>query len=201
VLPPINFDKLKWQYNLRALFRGKINMNNKTIEQFMLLQTMQSLSDLISKHEENLFRKTGLTKFHHRILLSIAFLTESKKTPIKITDLVPYQNSGLVSVSLLVDRMEKKGLVRKVRDSSDQRIVRISITRKGKKILKEVSNPTTDLIKRIFSVLSDAELKQATVLINKLLSFAEEETSMTDDTLHKLPVDQRSRFFIRLAGY
>ena len=175
-------------------------MNKKSIDQFILLQAMQSLSDVISKHEESLFRKTGLTKFQHRILLSMAVLTE-KKTPIKITDLVPYQNSGLVSVSLLINRMEKKGLVKKVRDTSDQRIVRISMTLKGEKLLKEVSNPTTDLIKRVFSGLSDAELKQATVLINKLLSFAEAETSMPDDKLYKLPLEQRSRFFIKLAGY
>jgi DNA-binding MarR family transcriptional regulator len=176
-------------------------MKDKTVEQFMLLHSLQSLSDQISKHEENLFRKTRLTKSEHRILLAIALLTESKQTPIKITDLIPYQNSRLVSVSLLVDRMEKKDLLKKIRLTSDQRIVSLTLTSKGTNMLKEVSNPTTELIKRIFSNLSDAELKQATSLIDKLLNFAEGETKMPGDKIHKLTLEQRSRFFNKLAGY
>jgi len=175
-------------------------MSNKTVEKFMLLQSLQTLSEQISKHEENLFRKTNLTKSQHRILFSIAFLAETKKTPIKITDLVPYQNSGLVSVSLLVNRMEKKGLLKKARDTADGRIVKISLTPKGKKLMKEVSNPTTDLIRRIFSVLTDRELKQASRIINKLLSVAEEATKL-DDKVNKLPIKESSRFFNKLAGY
>jgi DNA-binding MarR family transcriptional regulator len=176
-------------------------MNNKTIEQFMLLHSLQSLSDQISKHEENLFRKTRLTKSEHRILLAIALHTESKQTPIKITDLIPYQNSRLVSVSLLVDRMEKKSLLKKIRLVSDQRIVSLTLTPNGENLLKEVSNPTTELIKRIFSILSDAELKQATLLINKLLNFSEGETRVPGDKIRKLTLEQRSRFFNKLAGY
>lgn len=176
-------------------------MNNKTIEQFMLLQSLQTLSEQISKHEEYLFRKTGLTKNQHRILLSIAFLIELGKTPVKITDLVPYQNSGLVSVSLLVDRMEKKGLLKKVRDTTDRRTVHITMTEKGNTLLKEVSNPTTDLIRHIFSVLSDTELKQAQDIVNKLLAVAEIKTAMSEDKLHKLPIRESSLFFNKLAGY
>jgi len=178
-------------------------MGKEANAEFMLWFSLHKLSEQISKHEERLFRKTSLTKTQHRILLTIAFLSESKKTPIKITDLVPYQDSGLVGVSLLVNRMVKKLLLKKVRDISDRRIVYVTMTPLGKKLLKEASNPTTDLIKHIFSFFSDTEFEQATVLINKLLRVMEQETSLAtnNDMDNKLTKQQSINFLNKLGGY
>jgi len=175
-------------------------MNKKTFTQFMLWFSLHRISDQISKHEENLFRDTRLTKTQHKVLLTIAFLVESKKTPIKITDLVPYQNCGLVSVSLMVDRMEKKGLIKKVRDISDRRVVSINITPKGEKLLEEASNPTINLIKKLFSVYSDEELLQMTSLVNKLYGTVEEEGSK-GDKVHQLTLKQRINFLNKLGEH
>lgn len=170
-------------------------MNNKIVDQFILLHKLQSLSMQITNHEESLFRKTRLTKTEHRILLSIVFLSESKQIPIKLTDLVPFQNSKLACVSQTVDRMEKNGLIKKVRELSDKRIVSITITSKGKKLLEEVSNPNTEFIKRVFSVLSDTELEQTHAAMDKLLSVVEHEASLSGDKVNKLPFSQLSHFF------
>ena len=175
-------------------------MQKKTFTQFMLWFSLHRISDQISKYEENLFRKTRLTKTQHRVLLTIAFLIESKKTLVKITDLVPYQNTGLVSVSLIVDRMEKKGLVKKVRDISDRRVVSINITPRGEKLLEESSNPTVDLIKKLFSVYSDAELIQMTSLLNKLSGTVAEEGTLGDKA-NQLTLKQRINFLNKLGGY
>ena len=176
-------------------------MNRQTNEQFILWLTLHRISDAISKHEENLFTKTRLTKTQHRILLTLAYLVEYNKPPIKITDLVPYQNSSLVSISLIIDRMEKKHLVKKVRDLSDRRVVSIVMTPHGKKLLKEASNPTTDLIKNIFSVFSDTELKQATSLMNKLLGMVESGSAIYNNPARRLTVSQRVNFLNKLSGF
>jgi DNA-binding MarR family transcriptional regulator len=172
-------------------------MNKKLFNQFMLWFSLHRISGQISKHEESLLRKSRLTRTQHRALLTIAFLIESKKTSVKITDLVPYQNSTLVSVSLIVARMEKKGLIKKVRDISDRRVVIINITPRGKKLLEDISNPTTDLIQQYFSVYNDAELIQMTSLVNKLGTEEEEEGSL-GDKVHKLTLKQRLNFLSKL---
>jgi len=176
-------------------------MNKQTNEQLNLWLTLRKISDAISKHEEKLYKKTRLTKTQHRILLTLAFLLEYNKPPIKITDLVPYKDSSLVSISLIIDRMEKKHLVKKVRDLSDRRVVSIAMTPHGKKLLKESSNPTTELTKKIFSVFSDAELKQATLLMNKLLGMVESDSGIYNNQAKRLTVSQRVKFFNKLSGF
>jgi len=176
-------------------------MNRQTNAQFILWLTLHRISDAISKHEEKLYKQTRLTKTQHRILLTLAFLVEYNKPPIKITDLVPYQNSSLVSISLIIDRMEKKNLVKKVRDLSDRRVVSLEITPRGKKLLKESSNPTTDLIKHIFSIFSNVELKQATLLMNKLLGMVESDSEIYNNPARRLTVSQRVKFLNKLSRF
>jgi DNA-binding MarR family transcriptional regulator len=150
-------------------------MNKQRNEKFLLWFALHRIYDHISKHEEKLFRKTRLTKAEHRTLMTTAFLAENNGTPIKLSDLVIYQNRSLVSISLIIDRMGKKRLVKKVRDPSDGRAVNVLITPRGKKILAETSNPTTEFLLKIFSAFSDAELKELTLLMNKLLAIIEAE--------------------------
>jgi DNA-binding MarR family transcriptional regulator len=177
-------------------------MNNHTDLQFLTWFTLHRISELISKNEEKLFQNASLSKTQHNILLTLAFLIECKEKPIIITDLVPYLNRSLMSISLITDRMEKKGLVKKIRDLPDRRVVRIKMTSKGKKYLKESSSPTTELITKIFSVFSDPELKQTVFLLNKLLKIVEEETDLKKDIsfTHKSTIKQKITFLQKLSG-
>jgi MarR family multiple antibiotic resistance transcriptional regulator len=61
------------------------------------------------------------------------------------------------SISEIVDRMEKQGLVRKVKDLDRKNQVRIELTEKGQECYKTSFIP--DSIPRIFSVLSEEERK------------------------------------------
>jgi DNA-binding MarR family transcriptional regulator len=115
------------------------------------------------------------------MLLVMAFLTKTTKAPIKITDLASLQNRGINSISLIIDRMESKGLVKKLRDPADRRIIRITVTRKGGELLKNTAKPTTELVKRLLSALSDKEIKQAIVFTNKLIGRLELNPHSNED--------------------
>jgi len=176
------------------------NMNTRITEQFALWLTLHRISYEITKYEEQLYSKTHLTNTQRRLLLTMAFLIENNKTPLKITDLVPYHNSSLVTVSLTIDRMEKKGLVKKVRNLADRRAVRITITPKGERLLKESSEPTVKLINEIFSVFSDAELKKVAISMNKLLKIVEEQNiSKKSSPNNKLSIEQTINFLNKLS--
>jgi hypothetical protein len=60
--------------------------------------------------------------------------------------------------SLGYDRMEKDGLISRVRDMPDRREVRLVLTQKGEKRFKEGSKLFQKLFKDIFSEFSEEEL-------------------------------------------
>jgi DNA-binding MarR family transcriptional regulator len=62
------------------------------------------------------------------------------------------------SVSELIIRMQKKGLVTKKKDKVRGNVVRISITKKGREVSKQVIGQ--DLIHQIMSSLSDEQREQ-----------------------------------------
>jgi len=143
-------------------------MNKLTIDEHTLWRTFHRVSDKIEEHEEKILSKIHLTKAQYIIMLEMAFLTDYHKAPIIINDLAPFHNSSLVSISLIIDRMDKKYLVKKMRDLPDRRAVRIKLTPLGEKRLREVVRPTTKLIKEIFANFSSEEMKNAMSLMNKL---------------------------------
>ena len=147
-------------------------MNDSTVnitgDEHSLWHSLHRIGDEISRYEERLFSKTHLTNAQYRMLISIGFLTKYKGSPIRVTDLVSIHKNSLVSISLILDRMETKGLIKKSRDLQDRRAVRITITPEGRKILHDTAKPTTELIKNLFSIFTEEELENAVFLMNKL---------------------------------
>ncbi len=80
------------------------------------------------------------------------------------------------SVSELVIRMEKKGMVTKSKDKKKGNIVRIAMTETGREICSRIVQ--TDFIRRIMSSLSAEEREQLRSGLTKLLTQATKEIGM-----------------------
>jgi len=80
------------------------------------------------------------------------------------------------SVSELIIRMEKKGLVSKTRDSVRGNVVRISITDKGRDVCIRAMGQ--DFIHKIISTLSDEQRKQLETCLTVLYAEALKELGM-----------------------
>jgi DNA-binding MarR family transcriptional regulator len=63
------------------------------------------------------------------------------------------------SVSMLVDRMVKAGLVKRTRDRIDRRVVNVALTGKGENALKPAVPAGWDLVRKILSPLSDKDMR------------------------------------------
>ena len=70
-------------------------------------------------------------------------------------------------ITRLIDRLEKMSFVRRVRSSSDRRVIFIQITEKGIRALKEMDAPTLELLKRMLGHLSSEELTMVSKLMVK----------------------------------
>ena len=83
------------------------------------------------------------------------------------------------SVSGLLNRMEKQGLIKKTKDLDRKNLVRVSIPDKG----KEAYDLSTrrELMHRVFSVLSDKQREQLRTHLDALLAKVSEEPGIGHD--------------------
>ena len=72
------------------------------------------------------------------------------------------------NITIVVDNLEKLGLVRRVRQDDDRRMMRIHLTPRGRKRIARVFPSHASQIAREFSVLSAAEQKLLRQLCRKL---------------------------------
>lgn len=69
-------------------------------------------------------------------------------------------NLACSTITDLIDRMEKNGVVERVRDERDRRVVRIHLLEKGRQIIEEVMGTRRKYLAEILSHLSEEEAHQ-----------------------------------------
>jgi len=139
-----------------------------TNDEHHLWRLLNRIGVLIEKYEADFFTKTTITKGQFKILITMAIIAETKKSPIILTDLIPSLDCTLVSISSIIERMEKNGLVKKLKDLPDKRSVHLIMTPKGKKMLNSTISDNTQIIKDILNVLSESELELFISLASKV---------------------------------
>jgi len=72
------------------------------------------------------------------------------------------------SISELISRMERMGLVTKVKDISKSKRVRITLTEKGNEVYRDKTSKA-ELIEKIINILSEEECEQLGLILQKLL--------------------------------
>jgi DNA-binding MarR family transcriptional regulator len=100
--------------------------------------------------EDQIYGEKGLTTEQYAVLVTIKYLRD----PVKITDVAQWIGRRTNSVSMQVDRMVKAGLVKRIRDRSDRRVVNVVITSKGEDALKPATLAGWEFIQKILSPLS-----------------------------------------------
>ena len=77
------------------------------------------------------------------------------------------------SMTAAVNRMEAKGLVRRIQDQSDGRCFYVHLTQKGRQTIKSAYAKHEKNLEKIAGVLSDGERKELVRLLKKIGLFAE----------------------------
>ena len=134
--------------------------------------------DALYKTRQNELRQFGVTISEAAVLFFVSILGP-KITPMKISQWLFREPQ---SVSELINRMYKKGLVKKTKDLKKKNMVRVSLTEKGKAIYKNTVK-TRFVIGNILNCLSEEEKKQLWDLLDKVRNYAVEDLNLK----HKLP--------------
>ena len=132
---------------------------------------------LTFRSRERELQRYGLTPEQSQVLFVTRAL-KNKATPAAISRLLLRQPH---TVSAIVDRMAKKGLIKKSKDLERKNMVRVSLTEKG----KEAYELTTKRgpIHRILATLNKDERKKFHLYLERVLSKARDELGMDRDEL------------------
>ncbi len=95
-----------------------------------------------------------------------------------LSERIRAQNS---TVTGIVDRMEREGLVDRKRSADDRRVVHIRLTDKGAKLARSLSFEPFEIFRGAFeNALSPQELLQLLTLMDKLATYVRSETDGRD---------------------
>ncbi len=113
--------------------------------------------NLLKRSEDSILAELGLTTRKHSILLAVKNL----KDPITVSDVARWLDRSSNGISMMIDQLEKDGLVQRLRDMDDHRTVRLVLTDSGNELLEESNALVWKMIKDIFSALPPEDLKTA----------------------------------------
>ena len=116
----------------------------------------------------------------------VGFLSilDASKTPLTPGQLAKYTFREQHSVSAQLSRMWRAGLVKKTRQTQDQRVVKISMTAKGKEHLGETRQAGIGQARNLLaSALSDDEGQQLDKLLKKVRDRALQQLGMEAEPL------------------
>ena len=106
--------------------------------------------EMLKMCEDRVFREYKLTTEQYGVLVTIKYLDG----PVRPTDVARWLERSPNSISMMVDRMVKAGLLRRVRDRKDRRVVWLTITSKGETALKPAVLAGWEFIQKILSQVS-----------------------------------------------
>jgi DNA-binding MarR family transcriptional regulator len=114
---------------------------------------LRQVHNLVLRCEDQVFYKHGLTTEQHAVLMAVKHING----PVRITDIARWLDRSVNSVSMIIDRMVKAGLVRRARDRKDRRTVFVTMTSQAEKAYVLASVAGWELIQEILSPLSDED--------------------------------------------
>ena len=121
--------------------------SENTVMRIWLL--LRRVGDTLALCQDSLFGKYRLTTEQFGVLASIR-----SRGPLRPSDLSHILERTPNSISMLIDRMVKAGLVRRARDRKDRRTVTVSLTSKGEAAVEPAIPAGWEFIHEIVSPLS-----------------------------------------------
>lgn len=122
-----------------------------TVNSENLVFVIHRTHDMLKSCEDKVFGEHGLTTEQYSVLTTIKFLDG----PVRITDVARRLTRSTNSISMIVDRMVKAGLVKSTRDrKDDRRTVFVTVTSKAEALLKPANLAGQEFIQKIQSKVS-----------------------------------------------
>lgn len=94
---------------------------------------------------------------------------KASNEPITAAEIADKLNSDRPTISGIINRLEKKGIVMKVNNPTDKRSCYLELDKNSFQLVENITRITDELNADIFSIYTDEEIGQFMVMLNKLL--------------------------------
>jgi len=136
------------------------------LEQRVFLALLKT-ADALSQEAEQLIRAADLTGTQYNVLRILRGAGPEGLACGGIGDRMITHDPD---ITRLLDRLEKRGLITRERQSDDRRVVKTRITPKGLELLKPLDQPMRELHKRQFRHMAATRLKTLHALLGEIRS-------------------------------
>lgn len=99
-----------------------------------------------------------------------------EKKSVAMHDLASALHLKSPSATMLVDHLDGLGMVRRTRGARDRRVVQVTLTAKGRRILDDILRQKQKGVMEIFKPLSAAERRSYLAILNKLANALSQPT-------------------------
>ncbi|PYT56281.1 MAG: MarR family transcriptional regulator [Acidobacteria bacterium] len=130
-----------------------------------LFVALLKTADTLGQEAEQLLKAAGLTGAQYNVL---RILRGTEPEGLACRGIGDRMISHDPDITRLLDRMEKRGLISRERQTDDRRVVKTRITAQGLRLLKTLDQPVHDLHKRQFRHLPAARLKTLSELLEEV---------------------------------
>lgn len=129
------------------------------------LKRFRQIFKAVQQHSQRVERRCGLTSAQ---LWAVAEL--ARRPGQRVADIAGAMSIHPSTASNLLDKLVKKGIVRKERCNEDQRVVRLTLTEHGQHLLANAPQPAEGILQSALFALPDAVLLGLLDNLDSLLS-------------------------------
>ena len=126
---------------------------------------LQRAADKLAVQAEQLLKSNGLTGAQYNVL---RILRGAEPDGLPCSSVGERMISHDPDMTRLLDRMEKRSLITRQRQSDDRRVVKARITSRGLELLKRLDPPVRELHKRQFAHMGHARIKTLADLLDDI---------------------------------
>ncbi len=127
--------------------------------------SLQKTADSLGLEAEQLLKTHGLTGTQYNVL---RILRGAEPEGLACRGIGERMISHDPDMTRLLDRMEKRGVITRARQTQDRRVVKTRITAAGLVLLKSLDQPVRELHKRQFHHMPSARLKTLAQLLEEV---------------------------------
>lgn len=104
-------------------------------------------------------------------MLHFSTLSYLDKNPeATMSDISHYLQSSFSSTTQLIERLHKSGFVQRTDDTNDRRIIHLSLTKDGKKELREMTKKRISQMKKMYANIDEKDMSDLIRIQEKILN-------------------------------
>ena len=139
------------------------------MEQFKIGKILKIVSNYMDKDMNNCLSDYNITRSQMGILIYIQ-VAECKNIEANQVDSEIEFNLKNPTVTGIINRLEEKGYIKRVRSDKDKRYNKLELTESGREILNKGKRKAQENEEKLLKILTDDEIKELKRILTKIVN-------------------------------